>query len=102
MAGGIVEWLKVFDPQLKGSGFKPNVPQSNQQEDTTTHMVRNVKAVGGHADTVSTHLVDQVFPDDHDLLAAVLNPANASRYHVRQQFSDTPHNVVGGSNPGTT
>ena len=47
-----------------------------EQEDTTTHMVGNVQAVGRHADTVSAHLVDEVFPDDHNLLAAVLNPAN--------------------------
>ena len=39
-------------------------------------MVGNVQAVGRHADTVSAHLVDEVFPDDHNLLAAVLNPAN--------------------------
>ena len=47
-----------------------------EREDAATHMVGDVQAVGRHADTVSAHLVDQVFPDDHNLLAAVLNPAN--------------------------
>lgn len=39
-----------------------------------THMVWNVKIVIGQPDTVPAHLVDQVFPDDDDLLAAVLDP----------------------------
>lgn len=39
-----------------------------------TYMVGNVKIVTGQPHAVSAHLVDQVFPDDHDLLAAVLDP----------------------------
>lgn len=40
-----------------------------------THMVWYVKIVVGQPDTVPAHLVDQVFPDNDDLLAAVLDPA---------------------------
>lgn len=39
-----------------------------------THMIWNVKIVIGQADAVPAHLVDQVFPDNDDLLAAVLDP----------------------------
>lgn len=39
-----------------------------------THMVWNVKIFIGQPDTVPAHLVDQVLPDDYNLLAAVLNP----------------------------
>ncbi len=37
-------------------------------------MVWNVKIVIGQAHAVPAHLVDQVFPDNDDLLAAVLDP----------------------------
>lgn len=37
-------------------------------------MVWNVKLVVGQSKAVPAHLVDQVFPDNDDLLAAVLNP----------------------------
>lgn len=37
-------------------------------------MVWNVQIVIGQLDTVPAHLVDQVFPDNDDLLAAVLDP----------------------------
>lgn len=36
-------------------------------------MVGNVKTVIGQPDAVPAHLVDQVLPDDHDLLTAVLD-----------------------------
>lgn len=39
-----------------------------------THMVWNVKIVIGQSDTVPAHLVNQVFPENDDLLAAVLDP----------------------------
>lgn len=37
-------------------------------------MVWNVKIVIGQPDAVPAHLVDEVFPDNDDLLAAVLDP----------------------------
>lgn len=37
-------------------------------------MVWNVKIVIGQSDTVPAHLVNQVFPENDDLLAAVLDP----------------------------
>lgn len=39
-----------------------------------TNMVWNVKIVMGQSDAVPAHFVDQVFPENEDLLAAVLDP----------------------------
>lgn len=46
--------------------------------ETDAHMIRYVKIVVGQPDTVPAHLVDQVFPDNDDLLAAVLDPDRES------------------------
>lgn len=37
-------------------------------------MVWNVKIVARHPDTVSAHLVDQIFSKDNDFLTTILNP----------------------------
>lgn len=39
-----------------------------------TYMIWNVKIVIGQSDAVPAHLVNQVFPENNDLLAAVLDP----------------------------
>lgn len=39
-----------------------------------TNMVWNVKIVVGQSDAVPAHFVDQVFPENQDLLSAVLDP----------------------------
>lgn len=46
-------------------------------------MVRNVKIVIGQPDTIPAHLVDEVFPDNDDLLAAVLDP---DRKNIKAHF----------------
>lgn len=42
-------------------------------------MVGNVKTVIGQPDAVPAHLIDQVLPDDHDLLTAVLDSKRTTR-----------------------
>lgn len=37
-------------------------------------MIWDVKIIVGQTDAVPAHLIDQVFSDDHDLLAAELDP----------------------------
>lgn len=44
-----------------------------------TNMVWNVKIVIGQSDTVPAHLVNQVFPENDDLLAAVLDPKKVKK-----------------------
>lgn len=44
-----------------------------------TNMVWNVKIVIGQSDAVPAHLVNQVFPENDDLLAAVLDPKKVQK-----------------------
>lgn len=44
-----------------------------------TNMVWNVKSVIGQSDAVPAHLVNQVFPENNDLLAAVLDPKKVKK-----------------------
>lgn len=60
------------EPQAEDLNFCNNYLVSTLQAET--NMVWNVKIVIGQSDTVPAHLVDQVFPDNDDLLAAVLDP----------------------------
>lgn len=51
--------------------------------EANTNVVWNVQIVIGQPDAVSAHLVDQVFPDNDNLLAAVLDP---ERKNMAGQF----------------
>lgn len=53
-------------------------------------MVWNVKIVIGQPDAVPAHLVDQVFPDNDHLLAAVLNPDRENKAgHLELAYKPT-------------
>jgi len=78
-----LKWLgtkenKTFDNSTNNTVqlfTEKNAPQyEGLLREAETHMVWNVKIVIGQPDAVPAHLVDQVFPDDDNLLAAVLDP----------------------------
>lgn len=48
-----------------------------------TNMVWNVKIVIGQSDAVPAHLVNQVFPENDDLLAAVLDPKKVGKKQTK-------------------
>lgn len=48
-------------------------------------MVWNVKIVIGQSDAVPAHLVNQVFPENDDLLAAVLDPEKSKKTNKQKK-----------------